>query len=529
MPMLSPREHVAGRDGSSSGSGKMTALVLIGAAAYLYLNLFYSLGVPFLLGGDQVFFWLPAMRMLEHARIYQDFYQFTPPGIDLIYFGLFRVFGPHVWVTNAFVLVLGVALCWMCFSIARMMMSSRAALFATVLFLILIYCKLLNGTHHWLSVLCVMCAVRVRMRSDAAWTLAASGALLGLASFFTQTRGVAALLAFVAFLLWRRLRYKRRWIDFAKNCGLLLSGFAASWFLLNSYFIATVGLEKIWHFQVTHVRLYVVHGINDSLLGLPYLLTWHTLPKLLPYLIVYLLLPMTYFTALLLDSRDRRVPIFRWQQVTLLALVGFFLMIEMGLNLNWLRLYAVSMPAFILLGWFIDRIQKVPRYAMALACEIIVCLAGLQTASRRVHQSLTIALPGGTVATGPEAYAKLLWFSERTKPGDYFFQAAWPGMYLPLSLRDPSYLETVARADGPAPSDVKRVPLELEAKQVQFVLWSTSLDFSNNQPLPADSYLPLIHDYLLRCYSPEHVFADGDEVWKRKDSGSCKTKEDSVK
>ena len=55
---------------------------------------------PILLGGDQVFFWLDAQRMLYGQRIYQDFLQFTPPGTDLFYLALFKLFGFRIWVTN---------------------------------------------------------------------------------------------------------------------------------------------------------------------------------------------------------------------------------------------------------------------------------------------------------------------------------------------------------------------------------------------------------------------------------------------
>jgi hypothetical protein len=176
-------------DTSTRETGSFVLLLLSGVAAYLYVSLFFLPSTPFLLGGDQVFFWLPGMRMLDHARIYQDFFQFTPPGTDFVYFVLFRLLGTHLWDTNVFVLLLGVTLCWMCFSIAREMMSRAAALMAMALFLVLIYCKLLNGTHHWLSVLCVMAAVKLWIRRSMAVATLAVGALLGLASFFTQTRG----------------------------------------------------------------------------------------------------------------------------------------------------------------------------------------------------------------------------------------------------------------------------------------------------------------------------------------------------
>lgn len=465
--------------------------------------------------------------MLDHAQVYRDFYQFTPPGTDLVYFGLFRVLGTHLWVTNAFVLVLGVALCWMCFSIAREMMSRMAALCATALFLVLIYCKLLNGTHHWLSVLCVMGAVKIRMKSASLASTLAIGALLGLASSFTQTRGVAALVAFTFFLIWRQWRIWRPWtriwrprIKVLKDICLLLSGFLASWLLFNAYFIVTVGLRSIWYFQVIHVQRYILAAVAPPL-GLPEQLVWHNLPKLAPYLAVYLLLAIIYPMSLwnVWKNRESAGPV--WERTALLVVVGLSLLAEVAFSPNWLRLYSISISAFILLGWYLCAVRKVSWCIPTLLWAGILCVAAWQTASRYLHQPLVVTLPGGTVAMSPEEYVKLHWLAERTKPGDFLFQAAWPGVYLPLGLRDPSYLETVVPFDGPRPEDVKRVPWELESKRVRFVLWSPGLDAANAEAPSVDDFLPLLRGYLRQCYAPVHSFADEDEVWQRKETGEC--------
>jgi Dolichyl-phosphate-mannose-protein mannosyltransferase len=142
-----------------TGSNRFTAIVLAGSAIYLYVNVFTFGGVPFLLGGDQVYFWTYGLRMLHGERIYHDFFTMHPPGTGLFYSTLFALFGERVWVTNLAVLLLGVLLCWVCFRIACQIMEEHLALLATWLFLVLVYGKMLNGTHHWFSVLAVMGAV----------------------------------------------------------------------------------------------------------------------------------------------------------------------------------------------------------------------------------------------------------------------------------------------------------------------------------------------------------------------------------
>jgi hypothetical protein len=268
-------------------------LLLIAAAAYLYLNLFAFPRTPFLLGGDQAYFWMDGQRMLYGDQPYRDFFQFTPPGTDLVYFLLFKLFGPYIWVTNVAVLALGVALTWICYEIASEIMEWRLALLAASLFLTFIYGKALNGTHHWFSVLAVMGAVRVAQRfTTPRWTFLA-GALLGLASFFTQTRGVIAMLAIATFLLGKRYRAKETWGDVARGDVSLFAGFAVASLALNARFIAMVGAKTLWYDQITYVRRFMVHGLISQFMGLPEPLSWATLPRLAPYLFVYASLPAT--------------------------------------------------------------------------------------------------------------------------------------------------------------------------------------------------------------------------------------------
>ena len=160
-----------------------TLLVLLVIASFLYFNLFVFGGVPVLLGDDQVFFWMDAQRMLHGEGPYIDFFQYTPPGTELVFLAGFKLFGPRIWVLNAMVLALGIALCWICFRLANQVLPSRHALLSTLLYLVLIFSKALNATHHWFSVLAVMSAVLILMRQSTRSRIALSGALLSLAAY----------------------------------------------------------------------------------------------------------------------------------------------------------------------------------------------------------------------------------------------------------------------------------------------------------------------------------------------------------
>src|SRR5882672_9604147 len=179
---------------SGTRRGRYDAAVLLGSGLYLYFNLFSLRGTPFLLGGDEQTFWMNAQRLLHGELIYRDFFEFTPPGTDLVYLGAFELLGSRIWVPNIVQLVLGTTLCWLCFRIARLIMTPAKAALAAALVMVVDFCSWLDATHHWFSLLAVMAAVAVAMKATSPGRILVCGALLGLASFFTQTRGIFAAL-----------------------------------------------------------------------------------------------------------------------------------------------------------------------------------------------------------------------------------------------------------------------------------------------------------------------------------------------
>jgi hypothetical protein len=228
------------------------AVLFLGAPLYLYVNLFSLSNIPFLLGGDQVYFWVYAQRMLSGERVFQDFFQCKPPGTDLFYLALFKLFGPRIWVTNAAVLLLGVALCWICFSIAKRLMTPGLALLAASLFLVFVYGRTLNATHHWFSLLGTLCAIRIVMPARTALRIAAAGVMLGIASFCTQTAGVAGLLALLLSFGWEWLSSKKPWKILFSHGALLAAAFGLALAALNAPIIVKIGWSRLWYFLVLY-------------------------------------------------------------------------------------------------------------------------------------------------------------------------------------------------------------------------------------------------------------------------------------
>jgi hypothetical protein len=488
--------------------------LLSGAWVYLYVNLFAWPNVPYLLSGDQVFSWTDAQRMLHGERIYQDFFRFTPPGTDLIYLAAFRILGPYLWVTNVIVLLLGMAVCGVCFSLASQLMDRAWAALASLLFLVLIYGPLLNATHHWFSLLGVMLATRVLMPQRTIRRIATAGALLGVASFFTQTAGVMCLFALLVFLAVESRYTGRPWRRLMEHQLLLVSVFALTVGVLNVYYIAKVGWRPLWDMQVSYPR-HLTYWFERYFPGLPDVLTVEKLPRLAPSLAIYALLPVIY--PLVLWHCRRGVgnagPRKR-AALALLSLTGLALLLEIIPAVNWLRVYAVSMPAVILLVWVASRLDRLRKIAAVAGCFLIAILAFQQTWSKHRPDNRVVELPSGRVALPAQKADHYLWIMNNTRPGDYFFAAPWPGVYLPLGLRSPVSIDILLTNDWTPKEYVDLAVHQLDGRQVKYILWSTRLNTPEDPSRPWEDHLGPIRAYLTNRYKRVHIFFDGEEIWQ---------------
>jgi len=500
----------------SASSSRLTLLLLFGAALYLVANLFATPTTPYLLGGDQTFFWLGGQRMFYGERVYLDYLRFTPPGTDLFYCTVFKLFGPRVWATNLVVLAIGLTFTWQCFSVATKIMPRRPAVLATALFLVAIYCKSLSTTNHLFSALAIAFALNIAITRITPATISLAGAFLGLASFFNQAHGAAALLAFALFLLLRNARPNTQPISLPKNLALLFATYIVTVVILNAPFIAQTGLRQIWYFQVTYVTRYVTHFSQGSPLGLPDPITLRTLPKLSQYLTVYIALPIVYLAALVRCWRERNNSAFPWDRIALLAITGTMLLIEVAVNINWIRLYAIAFPGIILLIWVLRESPHCPRPTFAILWLAILAFAAHQTHSNRATHPIRATFPGRRLATSPLVYDKLASISSRTHPGGPFFQAGWPGLYIPLQLRDPLYLTTVTYIEAPRPNDIDDTIHQLQSTPVPYILWTATLDLNCPPNRTCQDQLTPLRSYLQTSYTPIQTFSDGDTLLQRK-------------
>lgn len=488
--------------------------LLIGTSLYLYVQLFAFPDIPALLPGDQNFFWVYALRTLRGEWPYRDFFQFTPPGTDLFFATLFKLFGAQIWVMNFAVLILGVAFSWLCFQLAKRFMEQSMALLAALLCLILIYSDRLDATHHWFSLLAGLFAVKVLMLERTTFRVAIAGILLGIGSFFTQSAGVAGVLAVLVSLAWEHFSARKPWRTTLKQQLLLVLVFSLTWSVLSAPFIVAAGWKQFWYLQVIYPANYVVYKHEFLFPGLVAPTTWRALPEPAHRLFIYILI-VTVCPLVLLDCwRKRRVSP-HGMQLVLLSMMGLSLFLEIATRMNWNRVYAVATPAMILFVWFVGRTGKVRPYAIAALWTILVCVAAMQTRSRR-HLTLAVAdLPAGKAALSFEEFEEFSWLKQHTKPGDPFFQGSWLNIYAPLELHSPVFVDGLWPSDRTRPEDVALTIQQVEQARLKYILWIPRWSTPEPSDPPGQDHLGPFRAYLTSHYARVHVFSNQDEVWER--------------
>jgi hypothetical protein len=486
--------------------GRYDLAVLAGACIYLEVNLFRTPRIPFLLGGDQVFFWMKGQRILLGEHIYRDFFEFTPPGTDLLYLGAFTAFGSRIWIPNLVVLLLGTTLCWLCYRVAALIMERGHAALAAALFLVVLFGESLNGTHHWFSTLAVLGAVAILMQGTAPVRIVIAGILLATATFFTQTRGPVAALGIAAYLTAAGFQANEPWRAMLRRPLLLFGSLVLTWLALSAHYILAVGLQRLWFFQVTYPFHDVVQGWRSSYVA--QLLQWLDTRQGAVHLLAFLLMPALYAACLWKCRNASLESSHRSGRVLLLATVGLALFAEIAQSPNWLRMYCIAAPACILTVWMVAEARRLRPYVQLASWAAVIGLAVFQAGWRHMQKSAILDLPAGRVATSPLEAEKLTWLALHTKPGQYLLHAEWPGVYLPLGLRNPLFIDDfemhgVARLGYVEPS-----LRQLRDKPVQYILWAPRLELPPGSPAA-------FREFVVRQYRLVHVFSDRDEVWER--------------
>lgn len=493
----------------------LVPLTLLACGIFLYLQLFVLPATPRVAIGDQSIYLHNATRMYEGELIYRDYDYFTLPGTDVLYLALFKLFGVRAWIPQAMLLIAGVISAWLSIKIASKVMSGLAAFLPGFLFLTLPFASYLDATHHLYNVLAATCALAVVIEERTAARLAWAGALWGLGTCFAQSL-ILGPVALGLFLVWERRRKKETWGTLFKKEIYLLSSYVATVAAFSAYFVWQVGLRQFLFYTVTFVAKYYSAYETSTwrtyMVGHPSVHQWANWPDLAPWFLIHLLIPLVYilFFVRYWSERDLR-PDEPWEALMLINTTGLGLFLSIASAPAWNRLYTISLPALIILVWFLSFSFKLERVLLRILWATVLVLAIVRPIVTQTRWKAVLDLPTGRTAFfDPGVYQETKWTLERTHPSDYFFGDQL--LCFDLRLRNPTRVAFVTPYAFTRPEEVLNVTRALEAHKVRFVGWYHGLD----DPTDAQgNYLAPLRAYIHSHYHVGEIFANGTKIWER--------------
>ena len=489
---------------------------------FLYLDLFVLPNVPIWMRGDNSVYLLNATRMSEGQVMYRDFFHFVPPGTELVYRLFFVVFGIRSWIPNLLLIVLGVALTWVITWISKQIVPGKAAFLPGLVFLTFVYRRAFDGTHHWCSTLAVMAALAVVLTDRTYPRLAISGFLCGLASCFTQTTGAVTIIGLVFYVLWERKRQGAPWREFCKRAILLFGVFLSTVVVAFATFSRSVGWHRFFESTIVFVIRYYPKDLRWNTLRVymteaPSIHPWYHVPAFAAYLFVHAIIPLVFVLFIVRYSRlagaDWQEP---WEKLVLLNFVGLAMFVSIIPAPGWVRLGTVSLPALILLTWFLKGPGRLCRVFRMSLWGFALALAIGEPLTTQVHQHYLLDAPRGSAAFMSSAeYNKFRWLQGRTQPGEFLFEADFPDVYYLLGLRDPGRVPFVTPTGYTRPEQVQQTIEALEQKHVRLVVWGANLDIPYENRREGDHLNPL-RKYLREHYRASMSF-ELEQVWVRRE------------
>ncbi len=522
-------------------------VLLLGTFVFLYLSLFRLPFTPVFGDGGENLFLLNATRMLDGEIIYRNFFELTAPGITVFNLGLFKLFGARAWVSNVSLIVVGLSLTCLIVTISRKVLTGGAAFLPGMLFLTFLFGPVLDNTHQWYSALAELGAVAVIIEKRTRARLLAAGSLCGLASFFTQTQGVFALVGLGIFLLWERRKAGEGWWEISRRSGYLFVSFVATVIATDSYFVWKAGLNRFLYCVVGFVFKYyryarAQNSLAVAVLEIPQMTQWDQLPALGLYLFIHGLLPLVYVLFWMRYRRQALEPE-HGNRLMLLNIMGLLLFASIAPSPSTYRMCAIAPLGLILLVWLIRGRDRLLRVLSFVLCVVALFVAIASPLRIQIQKMPCLSLPRGRMALDLMSYEKLLWLSKNTVPGEYLFAADGVGILFPLALRNPAEVPFVKTNDYTRPEHVRNSIAALEREHVRFVLSDPELDLGGNYLLKGEPHEPPrgylrsffhiikafllgdyqsghdnlgpLRNYLHSCYHLAKTLPDNTEVWER--------------
>jgi hypothetical protein len=507
--------------------------IVCASTAFAYLLVFKLPGTPIYLENDSLIFLSDAQRIGTGEVMYRDFFQFTFPGIQVLYRSLFSIVGERYWILPALIIAISGATAMLTIALARCVSRGRIVTFAPALIFIFFGFRYygLEGTHRTISPIIILTVLWLLLsRKPTNKVIATAGALCALTSFFTQQRGLALIAGIVLWLLLEKLVTRTPLQSFIGRVALLGVGFFAALIITCGYFAASVGVENFWYSTIVYPWLY--YGAADQN-GSPILLTdlaeafsRTSLQGIIAAIAAALygvVIPIAALTAsalvLLRSARDWQA----WRKHVLLALVWLALLLSTA-GPSPIRLYQISAPALVLIfATFQPNEHFRTRAIMPAAASIALTLLAASQVWRTqaFWQYRVLKTPTGAIAfqEGPLA-DRYEWLLAHTNPGDSLYEARQPYVYFPLQLRNPTPMSQVWESDYTRPEQIDQVIVGLRGSAPKYVLWEVPYNKPEGRRSPGDHLAPL-YEYLRQNYKqvPDALWTiehgSQIEVWER--------------
>jgi hypothetical protein len=501
------------------GWNRTDLIFLLLCAGFVYLHLFFLPSTPIYYEEDHLYFVQDAWRMFRGEVIYKDFFEYTFPGTQVVYYFLLELFGTKFWIINAVVFAQAIVQAVLSLAISKRLFDQRWFTYLPPsLFLFFGFRWFgIDGSHRMLSPIFIYLAVLILLKGKSVWRIVAAGAFCGLASYFTQQRGILALGALGFFLLITAYRESLGWKRWFINEVVLTVSFAVSLFILVTPFLIMAGPARFFDYTIAYIAYYVQEPtanygvyrlIVERLPGQPLLVS-------VVMLFYYAIIPLVYLVTFVYLWRKKYQT-----EVLLVSLVGFFL--ALGTFAPTIgRLFQISVPALIILVWLFYQISwrwEWTAKAAVAALAVFGCALAirLQTNWEKVY----LQTPTGTIAfLSPVSAERFEWLSQNARPGEYVFEVYQTAVNFPLQLPNPTRITFLLDSGYTPEWQVTEAIEDLKEKRPRFIIWDGNW---NKEPSDRakDDHLAPLYDLLRQNYSLEKAFTPYNnrqmQAWKLK-------------
>ena len=477
--------------------------VLLCVALYVYFHLF-ALATPILRDGDQWFFAQSGARIVAGQIPYRDFFEMQTPGTELVYACSFMLFGQRFVVANILFLLIALVFVYLVTSIARAVLDDELTLLSVAITVFIGLRLTMDAGHHWFSAVAAYAALACVLRTRSLARIMMAGAFCGLSSLFTQTRGLAVVLALAAFFWWETHDREAPDHEFRNRLLVLLAAYATVLGAGLSYSLLIAGPYTVFDATVLFPVKYYGSYNAASRFWEP-LAEWPQNRGQLPGFIATLFLhalPLVYFVFPFDIKGDTTCSSEAKAKVVLIAAVGSALFIEVINSASLIRLVITSPLALVLALWMLNKHRLLPKRVAVTVLLLLVGLSVVETAMTQRSVLAVLDLPTGRAAflkQKEDWYEGCAYLARHTKPGDWYFGDDDFGF--PLKLRDPAFLTYVTGTDLTRPGHVQELIKSLERYQVPYI--SIESGYRKMGVVGQDHLQPL-REYIETHYEPAY-------------------------